>query len=73
METLSDLIAEHDFENVYSCDEINLFLCAIRYKTMCFKTDVSRGGMRAKEVLLVLLFYNMEGEFEKKIVIKKSD
>lgn len=72
VETLSSKITDYDAKDVYNCDETGLFFRAIPDKTLCLKSDACKGGKHSKERLTVLLCCNMEGDFEKTLVIGKS-
>lgn len=72
METLPQMIAEYEPKDVYNCDETGLLFRAVPDKTLCLKSDPCRGGKHSKERLTVLLCSNMEGDFEKPLVVGKA-
>lgn len=72
METLPSIIADYDLKDIFNCDETGLFFRSIPDKTLCLKSDACKGGKHAKERLTVLLCCNMEGDFEKTLVIGKA-
>ena len=59
-------------KDIFNMDETGLFYCALPDKTLAVKhTDMS-GCKKSKERLTASLCVNMEGEFEKTLVIGKS-
>lgn len=68
---LPEITKGYEQRNIFNCDESGLFYRALPDKTLRFKGTDCKGGKVAKERVTVLLCCNMEGEFEKPIVIGK--
>ncbi|CAI6367554.1 unnamed protein product [Macrosiphum euphorbiae] len=66
------IIEGYEPKNIYNGDETGLFFRALPSKTLSVKSEECKGGKLSKERLTVFLCANMEGEFEKPLVIGKA-
>lgn len=70
---LPDIISEYEPKNIFNADESGLFFKAMPDRTLRVRSSPCKGGKRSKERLTVLLCVNMIGEFEKPMIIGKSE
>ena len=68
---LPEITKGYERRNIFNCDESGLFYRALPDKTLRFKGTDCKGGKVAKERLTVFFCCNMDGEFEKPVVIGK--
>lgn len=69
---LPELIAGYKTSDIANCDETALFFRALPKKTLHKKGDKCYGGKHSKERLTILLCCFADGQFEKPLVIGKS-
>ena len=69
---LPGIIAKYESRDIFNADETGLFFRVLPNKTMAFKDEICTGGKISKERLTVLLCCNMEGDFERPLVIGKA-
>jgi len=66
------IIEGYEPKNIYNGDKTGLFFRTLPSKTLSVKSEECKGGKLSKERLTVFLCANMEGEFEKPLVIGKA-
>ncbi|XP_045174463.2 tigger transposable element-derived protein 6-like [Mercenaria mercenaria] len=69
---LPDIVKDYDKRDIYNMDETGLYFRALSDKTLCVRGDEFKGGKRSKDRLTVMLCTNMNGDFEKPLVIGKA-
>lgn len=72
LERVPDIVNGYRPEDVYNMDETGLYYRALSDKGLCVSGEEFKGGKCLKERLTVMLCVNMKGEFEKPLVIGKS-
>lgn len=70
---LPDIISDFEPKNIFNVDESGLLYKALPNRTLRVRSTQCKGGKRSKERLTVLLCVNMIGEFEKPMIIGKSE
>ena len=58
--------------DIYNMDESGMFYRALPDKTLKERNTECKGGKKSKERITAMFFVNMDGEFEKTLVIGKS-
>jgi len=71
-EKIENRLKSYEPKDVYNYDETGLFYRALPSRILAVKGDRCIGGKLSKERLMVLVCGNMEGEFEKLLVIGKA-
>lgn len=69
---MPDIIKDYKPSDIYNMDETGLLFRALPDKTLSIRGDDCKGGKRSKDRLTVMLCVNMEGKFEKPLVIGKA-
>jgi hypothetical protein len=69
---LSDIIEGYSARDIYNMDETGLFFRALPDKTLSVKGEDCKGGKKSKERITLSLCVNMEGDFEKPVVIGRA-
>ena len=69
---LPDIAAGYATSDIYNMDESGVFFRALPDKTLREKETECKGGKRSKERITAMFCVNMDGEFEKTLVIGKS-
>lgn len=69
---LATLCAGYSDENILNLDETGLFYCTLPRKTLSLKKSKCFGVKISKKRITVMLCVNMNGEFEKPLIIGKS-
>lgn len=68
---VKELISGYDERDIFNCDETGLFFRVLPENAMSFSNETCSEGNLSKERLTVLLCANMDGEFEKPLIIGK--
>ena len=71
-EKIPELVQGYEARDIYNMDETGVFFRALPRRTLTVKKEACKGGKQAKERITASLCVNMEGEFEKTVVIGKS-
>lgn len=69
---IPDIITKYDLRDIYNLDETGLFYRVLPNKTKAFKEETCNGGKVSKERLTVLRCCNIDGEFERPLIIGKA-
>ena len=69
---LTEIIAGYTTRDIYNMDKSGIFFRALPEKTLKEKEAECKGGKRSKKQITAMLFVNMDGEFEKILMIGKS-
>ena len=69
---LPAITASYDTRDIYNMDESGMFYRALPDKTLKERKTDSKGGKKSKERITAMFCVNMDGEFEKTLVIGKS-
>lgn len=68
---VKELISGYKERDIFNCDETGLFFRVLPENAMSFSNETCSEGNLSKERLTVLLCSNMDGEFEKPLIIGK--
>ena len=69
---LPEICSGYEARNIWNMDETGLVFRALPDRTLCVRGSDCAGGKKSKERLTVSLACNMEGEFDKPLVIGKA-
>lgn len=69
---VKELISGYEERDIFNCDETGLFFRILPENAVSFTNETCSEGNLSKERLTVLLCANMDGEFEKPLVIGKA-
>ena len=69
---LPEIIADYDAKDIFNMDENGVFYSALPSKTLRVKGDKCKGEKKSKDKITAAFCRNLEGDFEKTLIIGKS-
>lgn len=72
LNNVKELIKGYNERDIFNCDETGLFYRILPENTMSFINETCSDGNLSKERLTIMLCANMNGEFEKPLIIGKD-
>ena len=68
---LPEIIVDYDAKDIFNKERSGVFYRALPSKTLRMKSDNCKGGKKSKDGITAAFCCNLEGDFEKMLIIGK--